>query len=44
VHEGGHVVPQPRFRYPRMLGRTTSDLDAPAEAVRFFLHPEGSAR
>jgi polyhydroxybutyrate depolymerase len=29
VHGGGHVVPQPAFRYPRMLGRTAGDLDAP---------------
>jgi polyhydroxybutyrate depolymerase len=27
VHGGGHVVPQPAFRYPRMLGRTAGDLD-----------------
>jgi polyhydroxybutyrate depolymerase len=29
VRGGGHVVPQPAFRYPRMLGRTAGDLDAP---------------
>ena len=37
VQGGGHVVPQPRFRFPRMLGATNHDLDAPAEAVKFFL-------
>jgi polyhydroxybutyrate depolymerase len=26
VHGGGHVVPQPAFRYPCMLGRTAGDL------------------
>lgn len=36
VQEGGHVVPQPRYRFSRLLGRTTGDLDAPVEAVRFF--------
>src|ERR1700686_2538911 len=36
VHGGGHVVPQPAFRYPRMLGRTAGDLDAPSSALRFF--------
>jgi polyhydroxybutyrate depolymerase len=36
VHGGGHVVPQPAFRYPRMLGRTTGDLDAPSSALQFF--------
>jgi cytochrome o ubiquinol oxidase subunit II len=36
VHGGGHVVPQPAFRYPRMLGRTAGDLDAPSSALQFF--------
>jgi polyhydroxybutyrate depolymerase len=36
VHGGGHVVPQPAFRFPHMLGRTTGNLNAPAEAVKFF--------
>lgn len=36
VHGGGHVVPQPRYRFGRIFGRTTGDLDAPWEAVRFF--------
>lgn len=36
VNGGGHVVPQPGFRFPRILGRTTGDLDAPAAAVDFF--------
>jgi len=37
VRDGGHVVPQPAFRYPRALGATTRDLDAPARAIEFFL-------
>jgi polyhydroxybutyrate depolymerase len=36
VHGGGHIVPQPAFRYPRMLGRTAGDLDAPSSALQFF--------
>lgn len=36
VHGGGHVVPQPAFRFPRLLGRTTHDLNLPAQAVAFF--------
>jgi polyhydroxybutyrate depolymerase len=36
VHGGGHVVPQPAFRFPRLLGRTSGNLNAPAEAVTFF--------
>jgi polyhydroxybutyrate depolymerase len=36
IIEGGHLVPQPIFRAPRVLGRTTSDLDGPAEIWGFF--------
>jgi polyhydroxybutyrate depolymerase len=36
VHGGGHVVPQPAFRFPRLLGRTTGHLNAPQEALEFF--------
>lgn len=36
VNGGGHVVPQPGFRFPRILGRTTGDLDAPVAAVDFY--------
>lgn len=36
VRGGGHVVPQPTFRAPRLVGRTTGDLDAPARAIAFF--------
>jgi polyhydroxybutyrate depolymerase len=35
---GGHVVPQPEYRFPRLFGRTSGDIDGPAEAVAFFLH------
>jgi polyhydroxybutyrate depolymerase len=35
---GGHVVPQPGYRYPRLFGRTSEDIDGPAMAVAFFLH------
>ena len=36
VRGGGHVVPQPRFRFGRLLGRTTGDLDMPVAALEFF--------
>jgi polyhydroxybutyrate depolymerase len=36
VHGGGHVIPQPAYRFPRLLGRMTSQLNAPSEAVTFF--------
>ena len=35
VRGGGHVVPQPRYRFARLLGRTTGDLDAPVATLRF---------
>jgi polyhydroxybutyrate depolymerase len=33
---GGHVIPQQAYRFPRLLGKTTSSLNAPREAMRFF--------
>jgi hypothetical protein len=36
VRGGGHVIPQPAYRSPRLLGKTTTVLDAPREAIRFF--------
>jgi polyhydroxybutyrate depolymerase len=36
VNGGGHVVPQYAAGFPRLLGRMTGDLDAPAEAISFF--------
>jgi polyhydroxybutyrate depolymerase len=36
IHGGGHVVPQPYSRYPRILGRTLRTFDGPAEIWRFF--------
>ncbi len=36
IHEGGHVVPNPGFQYPEVLGRQTKDLDAPAAIWDFF--------
>ena len=36
IQGGGHVFPQPAFRFPRIMGRTTSAVDMPREAVHFF--------
>ena len=36
VHGGGHVVPQPRYRPRRLLGRSSSTVDGPAEVWSFF--------
>ena len=33
---GGHVVPQPAYRPPRLLGRVTGAIDGPAEAWSFL--------
>ena len=36
VEEGGHVVPQPSYRAPRLLGRSVTAVNGPAEAWEFF--------
>ena len=36
VRGGGHVILQQAYRFPRLLGKTTSVLNAPREAIRFF--------
>jgi polyhydroxybutyrate depolymerase len=36
IIEGGHLIPQLVFRAPRLLGRTTSDLNGPGEIWDFF--------
>jgi polyhydroxybutyrate depolymerase len=36
VRGGGHVIPQQTYRFPRLLGKTTSVLNAPHEAIGFF--------
>jgi polyhydroxybutyrate depolymerase len=33
---GGHVIPQQKFRFPRLMGKTTSNFDTPLEAIKFF--------
>lgn len=36
INGGGHVVPQPAYRWPRILGRTLPDLNAPKASWDFF--------
>jgi polyhydroxybutyrate depolymerase len=36
VYGGGHVIPQQAFRFQRLLGRTTTALNAPSAAMSFF--------
>lgn len=36
VQGGGHAVPQPAYRPPRLLGRVTTAIDGPSEAWQFF--------
>lgn len=36
IHGGGHTIPQPDVRMPRILGRTSRDVDGLLEAWRFF--------
>jgi polyhydroxybutyrate depolymerase len=33
---GGHTIPQSRFRYPRILGRTEFEFDGPEAVWQFF--------
>jgi len=39
IHGGGHTISQPFVRQPRILGPTSTDIDAPAEVWRFFTQP-----
>ena len=36
IHGGGHVLPQPYWRYPRILGPTPSEPNGPAVIWEFF--------
>ena len=36
IEGGGHLVPQPFFRYPGIVGKQTEDIDAPAAVWDFF--------
>ena len=36
ISDGGHVVPNPHFQFPAMLGHVTRDIDAPVEIWNFF--------
>ncbi len=36
VHGGGHTIPQDRFEFPRLYGRTSSEVNAPEEIWLFF--------
>jgi polyhydroxybutyrate depolymerase len=36
IQGGGHVIPQPLTRFPRIMGNMKQDIDAPAAAIRFF--------
>ena len=36
IEDGGHVIPQPVFRYPRILGHTTTAIDMPKLMIEMF--------
>ena len=36
IEDGGHVVPQPVFGYPRILGHTTTAVDMPKLMIEMF--------
>lgn len=37
IRGGGHNVPQPYYRFPRIVGPQTEDIDAPAAIWEFFM-------
>jgi polyhydroxybutyrate depolymerase len=37
IRGGGHNVPQPYYRFPRIVGPQTEDIDAPAAIWDFFM-------
>jgi polyhydroxybutyrate depolymerase len=36
IKAGGHVIPQPYYRFPRLMGKTAANFDATVKAVEFF--------
>lgn len=36
IKGGGHVIPQPLFRFPRIMGKSVPDYNSAMEAVMFF--------
>jgi polyhydroxybutyrate depolymerase len=36
VHKGGHVIPHPLTKFPRLMGKVNRDFNTPREAVRFW--------
>lgn len=36
IKNGGHVIPQPFYRFPRIMGKTSANFNAPEKAIEFF--------
>jgi polyhydroxybutyrate depolymerase len=36
LENAGHVIPQQKFRFPRIMGNMGGDFDSPVEALKFF--------
>lgn len=43
VRGGGHAIPQSTFVFPAIVGRTSTELEGPDEAWRFFARQLGSS-
>ena len=43
IHGGGHTIPQPLVRLPRILGPTNKDIDASEEVWHFFTRHNAGA-
>ncbi len=37
IRNGGHVIPQPFYRFPRVMGKTALNFNSPLKALDFFL-------
>lgn len=44
ISGGGHTIPNPDYRFPRLMGRTDDTLDAPAAIWNFFSEGDGITR
>lgn len=36
IHGGGHTIAQPRYRFARVFGATSAEIDSPCEIWKFF--------
>jgi polyhydroxybutyrate depolymerase len=42
IKDGGHVIPQSDYRFPRLMGKTASSFNTPKKAIEFFEITKGN--